>query len=192
MLLTKFKNNTMKLSTIFLSLTLIACNSILEDKSQLIEIKPSINQLTKIELPLTSRCGASLPVYDQDRIQTIIAELPKNLRFGGLLKNTENYSAIILLDTYADEQIHFLATVNRDGKIIAKFELFSNGCHEDEFFWGQANYTILEDLKILQADTSATYKRTEDGEIIKETIVSSSHRFEYYVDKDGRIKKAGL
>jgi hypothetical protein len=183
----------MKPTVISLFSILTACNSLLTDKTESIKLeKSTIDQLTKIELPLSSHCGASLTVYDQDSIQNFVSELPEHLRFGGLLKRTENFSAIILLNTYADEQIHYLTTVNRRGKIIEKFNLFSDGCHEDEFFWGQAKYTIDKDLKILQTDSSATYRRTEDGEIIGESVLSSSNRLEFYVDNDGKIKKHRL
>lgn len=185
--------HTMKQIIIFTFFILTACNSVTTDKdTSIVTEKPTIEKLTKIELPLSSKCGESLTVYDQDSIQKLISKLPNNLRFGGLLKSTENYFAIILLDTHADEQIHYLVTVNKQGSIIEKFDLFSYGCHEDEFFWGQANYTINKDLKIFQSDSSATYKRTDEGEIIPETIVSSSHRHEFYIDNNGKIKKYGL
>jgi|GEM_PF-6179002 len=180
----------MKQTIIVLAFLLTACNSVPVDKSKS-TTKPTINNLTQVKLPFSSICGASLTVFDEDSIQLFISDIPDNLRFGGLLKSAENYSAILLLDTYADYQIHYLTTVNKQGKIIETFDLFSYGCSEDEFFWGKTNYTIEKDLRILQTDTSATYKRTESGEVIKESIVSSSHRHEYYVDANGKIKKYG-
>ena len=176
---------------VLLTLALTACDFITTDKTQVAETVLTIKNLKKIELPLSSICGTSLEVLDEDSIRRIIPNFPENLKFGGLLKVSENYSAIILLDTYADQQIHYLTTVSKQGKIIEKFNLFSSGCSEDEFSWGQAKYVIDKDLKIVQTDSSATYKRTESGEIINEATISSSHRFEFQVDTDGKIRKYG-
>lgn len=147
-----------------------------------------LDSLTKVSLPVSGTCGENSNVFDYSYNRKAIRDLPENLRFAGLLKKTDKYFAVLLIDTYADYQNHFIATVSNDGKIIDKFALFSAVCSEDENYWGQAKYTIDKDLKIIQTDSSATYKRNEVGEIIKGTIESSSHRLSLYVDQNGKIQ----
>ena len=160
----------------------IACNTPTDKRN-------NIDELTKVTLPYSGSCKTNLTIYEKDNISAVIQKLPDNLMFAGLLKHTEKYSAIILVDTHADYQIPYLTTINNQGEIIEKFDLYSIGCAEDESSWGQANFLIDKDLKIIQTDSSASYKRNENGEIIKETINGTSHKLEFYIDKNGKIKK---
>jgi hypothetical protein len=146
-----------------------------------------LDSLTKISLPISRTCGEISEVYDFSNNNKAINDLPENLKFGGLVKKTDNYFAVILIDPYADFQLHYLTTVALDGNIIDKLELFSAGCSEDPYYWGQSNYTIDNNLNIIQTDSSATYSRDDNGKILKESIVSTSHRYSFYVDEYGKI-----
>lgn len=174
---------------ILVSICFLTCCSYFnaDNKSEKQKTNSLLDSLTKISLPISATCGESSKVFDFSYNRKIISDLPENLRFGGLLKKTDKYFAVLLIDTYADYQNHFLATVSMDGKIIEMLELFSAGCSEDENYWGEAKYTIDNNLKIIQTDTSATYKRNDVGTIIKKTIKTSSHRLLFYVDKNGNI-----
>ncbi len=178
----------MRIAIIILTFSLVSfnfvrTNTIHENQESSIYL----DSLTKISLPISRTCGEISEVYDFSPNRKAVNDLPENLKFGGLVKKTDNYFAVILIDPYADFQIHYLATVALDGNIIEKFELFSAGCAGDPYYWGQSNYTIDNNLNIIQTDSSATYSRDADGTILKESIVSTSHRLSFYVDEHGKI-----
>jgi hypothetical protein len=179
----------MRITIIILSLSVVSFNFVrinTSDKKQ--ESSIYLDSLTKISLPISRTCGEISEVYDFSSYRKAINDLPENLKFGGLIKKTDNYFAVILIDPYADFQLHYLTTVTMDGNIIDKLELFSAGCGEDPYYWGQSNYTIDKNLNIIQTDSSATYNRDTNGTILKESIVSTSHRYSFYVDEHGKIK----
>ena len=185
-------NPTMRLLLFLPLIALFACDSVQKTEEKVIEkTKLTIQNLTKLNLPFSSKCGENLKVYDKDSIRNIFSDLPDNLKFGGLLKKTKTITAIILLDTHADSQIHYLFTLNDKGEILEKFKLFAEDCGEDEFYKTQSNYIIDRNLKITQTDNSETYKRTEEGEIIDSSIVKTSHKYEFYIDTKGKIKQYG-
>jgi hypothetical protein len=171
------------LSVSLVSFNFIRTNTIHENQEPTIYL----DSLTKISLPISKTCGEISEVYDFSYNNKAINDLPENLKFGGLVKKTDNYFAVILMDPYADFQLHYLTTVTLDGNIIETFELFSAGCSEDPYYWGQSNYTIDNNLNIFQTDSSATYSRDDNGTILKESIVSTSHRYSFYVDEYGKI-----
>lgn len=179
----------MRIESIVLIFGLVSCNFLqpntIHEKQ---ESTIYLDSLTKISLPISKTCGDISEVYDFSYNRKAINDLPENLKFGGLVKKTDNYFAVILIDTYADSQLDYLTTVALDGNIIEKFELFSAGCGGDPYYWGQSNYTIDNNLNIIQTDSSATYNRDTNGAILKESIVSTSHRFSFYVDEQGKIK----
>ena len=181
----------MRITSLILTI-ILAVGSFITTANKQSKEYPTIDKLTKISLPFSSSCGAILKVYENVIIKSFISDPPPNLKFGGLLKITENFAAIILVDTYADSQIHYLTTITTQGKIIDKFKLFSSDCSEDELFCSKAKYTIDKELKIIQTDSYSTYKRNKNGEIIKKTIVKSTHKFEFYIDKNGNVKKYGI
>lgn len=173
-----------------------ACNQVITEKKQLKEksgVKGGAENwvLTKTSLPLFNNCSTDLPVYENVNLQDIAKDIPANLKFGGVLKESKNYLAILLIDTFADSQIHYLTTISKEGKIIDKFNLYSGNCLEDEFFWEQSDYRIDQELIIIQTDSSAKYKRDAEGEVVKESIKGSLHKYKLYVDEEGRIKKYG-
>jgi hypothetical protein len=146
--------------------------------------------LKKIDLPFSSECGNTLITYDGYSLKPIINNLPGNLDFAGLLKMDKNFSAILLVDNNADIQNHYLITISDEGNIIDNFFLFSHGCSEDEYFTGQAKYTIDKELRIIQADSSATFKRDSKGEIVDTTIKISTNKYQYFINKYGKIRKS--
>lgn len=180
---------TIPLTFFFLSLVLTSCNSTSNKKNK--STKAHIEYLTTLNLPFSSSCGDNLEVFDKDSIEKIITKLPNNLKFGGVVKRTKTFIALMLMDTRADYQIPYLTTITIKGKIIDKFKLFSEDCVEDEFYKTQANYFIDRNLKITQTDSSESYKRTNEGEIIKTSVVKSSHNYRFFVDTNGKIKKYG-
>lgn len=179
----------MRIIIIILSVSLVSFNFVRTNTTKENQ-EPTIylDSLTKISLPISRTCGDISEVYDFSYNKKAINDLQENLKFGGLVKKTDNYFAVILIDTYADFQLQYLTTVAMDGNIIETFELFSAGCGEDPYYWGQSNYTIDNNLNIIQIDSSATYNRDANGTILKESIVSTSHRFSFYVDEQGKIK----
>jgi len=149
----------------------------------------SINNLTKLNLPFKGECGQDYLVYDKDSINKFAPKIPEYLRFGGLLKDCDSYIAVLLVNTLADFQIHYLTTLDKSGNIIEQYELFSNNCAQDAYFWGMSDYIIDENLNIIQKDSSATYERDSIGEIIEESVVTEANRLEIFVNDRGEIKK---
>lgn len=183
-------NTTFRIAFSIFCVMCISCSSTTKKENKPIEVtKSNVEDFTILNLPISGSCGDDLQVFDKDSIRQIIPELPGNLRFGGVIKRTRNFTALILLDTYADSQIPYLATITNNGKIIDKFKLFSEDCDEDEFYKTQANYTLDKTLKGTQTDNFETYKRDDEGEIIKESVVKNFHKYEFYVDPKGKIIK---
>ncbi len=86
-------------------LATLACNQVNTNKQESTEQKkPSIDGLTVITLPFSCTCGTNLSVYDKDSINNFVRNIEPNLEFGGLLKTTNKYSALLLIDRKADYQ----------------------------------------------------------------------------------------
>jgi hypothetical protein len=147
--------------------------------------------IEQIKLPFSSECNKYLEFVKSDSLEKLCEELPNHIKISGRLKKAKNYTAYLTVDCDADYQIHYLTTISNDGLIIEHFNLFSGGCAEDEFFWGMSEYTISDNLEITQNDSSARYRRNENGDILKETMQTKSQKLNYYLNQNGKTIKKG-
>jgi hypothetical protein len=178
---------------IILLISLIFINCTINEKKVIKKEKSnSFEKLSKIELPIEYYCGESLELFDNDSITKYIVDFPKGLRFGGLINKRNEFSTILLADTYADYQLHFIATVDKKGKMIDIFKLFSKDCGVDENYECESKYQIDKELNIKLSDSTATYERTESGEIIDKTIKVTTNSIHYSIDEKGKVTKNSI
>lgn len=185
------KLNVVKLSFLFIAVCAASCNlnTAPHGKIKKTVSKPSFTSLGKVALPLNGACNINEYNATAHDSLTGLKGLPSDVFYGKFIKSVPNYTALLLWNSKADYQLHYLATVSGSGKIIDKLELYGINCAEDANYHGEATYAIDKDLIITLKDTSASYQRNDEGIILKETIKTQSHTRKFHVDADGKITK---
>ena len=153
-----------------------------------------VKNIETINLPFSHKCGENFKTTNK-----IDTELNKYFpplysdhpEYGwhiiGKVSENNKYVAILSVNTYSDYAIPYLITFTKQGTTITKFEVYKIGCSDDEFYHGEATFTINKNLTIKISDSSATYKRDSEGEIIKESTISKSSNYLFKVTDDGII-----
>jgi hypothetical protein len=171
-----------KIITIIVMLTLLFCCTKKMDEN-------IFSQLPHISLPFTGSSKQDLqPVELSKEYNHLSTIYPNNLKFVGVLAVRDTFTAILLVNTYADDQIPYLFTYTSKGEKIDSIELIQISVNEDVTYWGAANYVISENLMVSLYDSSSTYQRDNKGEIMKETIKPETHKLFYKITSNGNIQ----
>ncbi|MEI8278383.1 MAG: hypothetical protein WCG87_01395 [Bacteroidota bacterium] len=158
----------------------------------------AIQKTKVIQLPFSDTCGKDLGNLEFSNTSSPLYKYLPNacidsfkLAVAGKIVENNKFIALLLVDTYGDYQMHFIATFNNNGKLINKFPLFKIGCDEDEYYFGKAECTITKDLFVYLKDTCAEYKRDESGNIINGSLTSKSNKNTFKIAENGSIVKVG-
>ena len=155
-------------------------------------------RIKRINLPFYDTCGTNLTCMDFVGYDTAInTYLPcsgdndsQKLCVIGKIYECDKYIALLLANSGADWQMHYIATFTHEGKLLSNMELlFRAGCGEEEDYWGRAECSIMENLTVNLKDSSAEFKRDSNLNIISESIVAKSHSSSFAISDNGTIVK---
>ena len=154
------------------------------------DFEKQLKGVKALDLPFHHKCGDDLPVtiYPQKNAQ-IFDFIPKDLSVVGIVTQNKNFIALLLTNASADYMVPYIVSFNNKGKVITKFEPYKIGCSEDEYYFGKAEFTITRDLYVNVTDSSNSYKRDKNEEIIKDSIVSKNHSYLFQFTKYGNIEE---
>jgi hypothetical protein len=183
-----------KLSTIIISTFLFGCgqtkqsdNSIVDNGTNELSFSNYSSKINQIDLPLQTICDNNLSGYLLEFTDSTIAKFgPEYSRIHGKLADKEKFTAIIYLYP-ADIILPIIQTTDKKGKKISDLQLFEKYCGSDEFSWSTSWAQINKDLTIQLSDSTITYDRNEEGEIIDSTRKTEVRHRHFYISDKGKI-----
>jgi hypothetical protein len=146
---------------ILANLTLIFLISCSDKKTS---FETLIEKIDTISLPFFDTCGKDLDCLKFVGNDTAISQyLPSasisafKLRVIGKLQQRRQYIMLLLADTYADCQLHYIVTFSNNGEVISKFALYRISGLTNEEYFGEAQCSISKDLVINLRDSTVEY-----------------------------------
>jgi hypothetical protein len=144
-------------------------------------------KIESVKLPIHRNCEEDLKGVDFDLNSEEIAKYGiKNSIIYGEIANEPAYTAILYLQS-ADVALPVLQTNNKKGEKISSLNLYEISCWEDDTISETSWFTINPDLSIVLEDSSATFLRNPDGDIITSTIESNVRKRVYKINDAGII-----
>jgi hypothetical protein len=147
------------------------------------------NKIKKIDLPLTAKCEKDLIGSTFDFENEIIKKYGSdNSLIYGKLAEKENYTVIMYLYP-ADVALPIIQTNNKKGEKISSLNLYEISCWEDDTISETSWFKINKDLSIELGDSSASFVRNDNGDIIESTIKSKVRHRMFKINNEGKISE---
>lgn len=179
----------MRTQLLLLSLLLFCC----EQPKKVDKIKKEItfieftNNIKQLKFPIEAKCEKDLigSTIDLNK-ETIKKYGPENCSIYGKIFENNKYTAIMYLYP-TDVSMPIIQTNNKNGTKISSLNLYEISCWEDESISENSWFIINKDLSIELGDSSTTFERDDNGEIIESTRTIKVRNRTFKINSAGEI-----
>lgn len=144
-------------------------------------------RIAMLELPIYGTCGEDQIGKGYESLNDQVKKYTREENWiWGKLAETKRFTAIVYVCP-ADVILPIIQTTDKQGNKISELPFYTNYCGEDEAYWGTASARVEADMTITLTDSSESFQRDVNDEIIPETVKTSVRRRHFFIREDGMI-----